>query len=177
MGQDTMAHVNVEIKARCSDPERVRVTLRARGAEFKGLDRQTDVYFNVPRGRLKLRCGNIENALIYYDRPDQPGTKRSDVCLCPCSPGSGMETLFTELLGVRVRVVKDREIYFVRNVKFHIDTVEGLGSFVEIEAIDTEGTIGHGRLLEQCREFVAILGIDEADLIDGSYSDMLMEGG
>jgi predicted adenylyl cyclase CyaB len=170
-----MAHVNVEIKARCGDPEKVRAVLQAQGAEFRGLDRQTDVYFNVPRGRLKLRCGDIENALIYYNRPDNRGPKQSDVCLCPCPPESGMEALFTELLGVRVRVVKEREIYFIDNVKFHIDTVDGLGGFVEIEAIDADGNIGRERLLDQCRRFMTLLEIDDADLIDRSYSDMLME--
>lgn len=170
-----MAHVNIEIKARCGDADKVCGILLAQGVEFKGRDRQTDIYFNVPRGRLKLRCGDIENALIYYDRPDGPGPKRSDVHLCPCPPESGMEALLTELLGVRVRVVKEREIYFIGNVKFHIDTVDGLGGFVEIEAIDADGTIGRPRLLEQCRRFMALLQIDDADLIDRSYSDMLME--
>lgn len=169
--------MNIEIKARCGDAEKVRTILRDHGAAFRGMDRQTDVYFNVPRGRLKLRRGGIENALIYYERPNEPGPKQSDVCLCPCSPESGMEALFTEMLGVRVRVVKEREIYFVDNVKFHIDTVERLGSFVEIEAIDAEGSIGRERLLGQCRRYMALLGIDDGDLIDRSYSDMLMEGG
>lgn len=172
-----MAHVNVEIKARCGDEDRVRGTLHAHGAVFKGLDRQTDVYFNVSRGRLKLRRGRIENALIFYKRPDQEGPRQSNVHLCPCSPDGGdVEALFAEMLGVRVNVVKDREIYFIGNVKFHIDAVQGLGGFVEIEAIDTDGSIGHDELLEQCRRFMGILGIDESDLLDRSYSDMLLEG-
>jgi adenylate cyclase, class 2 len=173
-----MAHLNVEIKARCEDAEKVRGIMRAHGAVFRGRDRQTDVYFNMPSGRLKVRRGAIENAVIYYERPNRPGPRQSDVHLCRFSPenGSEMEALFAEMLGVRIRVVKDREIYFIGNVKFHIDAVEGLGSFVEIEAIDADGSIGRERLLEQCRRFMAILEIDERDLVEFSYSDMLMEG-
>ena len=59
-------HLNVEIKAKCSDPKRVRNILESKGAEYRGLDHQIDTYFRVPNGRLKLREGNIENALIFY---------------------------------------------------------------------------------------------------------------
>jgi adenylate cyclase, class 2 len=63
-----MHHLIVEIKARCSDPEKIRTILRARGARFAGLDHQVDTYFRVSAGRLKLREGKIENALIFYCR-------------------------------------------------------------------------------------------------------------
>jgi len=175
-GETAMGHVNVEIKARCGDTVWVRAALLGAGAEFRGVDRQTDVYFNVARGRLKLRRGDIENALIFYDRADEAGPKRSDVVLCQCLPDSNMERLFAELLGVLVRVVKSREIYFIGNVKFHIDEVKGLGGFVEIEAIDADGTIGRDKLLEQCRRFMELLKIEENDLVERSYSDMLLEG-
>jgi len=94
-----MAHVNIEIKAHCPDARRVRGILLTQGALFKGRDRQTDVYFNVPQGRLKLRRGAIENALIYYRRPDDHGPRQSDVQLCAFSPASGdaMEALFAEM--------------------------------------------------------------------------------
>ena len=140
-----MAHVNVEIKARCGDEDRVRGTLHAHGAVFKGLDRQTDVYFNVSRGRLKLRRGRIENALIFYKRPDQEGPRQSNVHLCPCSPDGGdVEALFAEMLGVRVNVVKDREIYFIGNVKFHIDNfrVEQKTDYEKLLIeVETDGSI------------------------------------
>ena len=76
-----MAHVNIEIKARCDDPQRVRTILNDCSADFKGTDHQVDTYFRTDSGRLKLRQGNIENSLIYYDRPDTAGPKRADVAL------------------------------------------------------------------------------------------------
>lgn len=77
-----MSDINVEIKARRPDPERIRAILRSRDTEFKGTDHQIDTYFKVPAGRLKLREGNIENALIFYSRPDQAGPKEAEVSLC-----------------------------------------------------------------------------------------------
>lgn len=167
-----MGHVNVEIKARCANRERVRSKLRELGADYKGTDRQTDTYFDVGKGRLKLREGNIENSLIHYEREDGAGPKESEVSLCPVEGGSGLKGVLAAALGV-VRVVKkEREIYFIGNVKFHIDRVEGLGEFVEIEAIDATGSIGRDKLLGQCRGYMELFGISEEDLVRGSYSDM-----
>jgi adenylate cyclase, class 2 len=171
-----MPHVNVEIKARCRDAAAVRGALLAAGADFRGTDHQVDTYFHVPSGRLKLREGNIENHLIFYDRPNTPGPKRADVLLLPTEPGSAVKEILTRSVGVLVTVDKRREIFFIDNVKFHIDRVEGLGGFVEIEAIDADGTIGQARLQRQCEHYVALLGIAPSDLIDRSYSDMLYVG-
>jgi predicted adenylyl cyclase CyaB len=74
-----------------------------------------------------------------------------------------------------VEVVKQREIYFIDNVKFHLDNVPGLGSFVEIEAIDANGTVGKEKLLEQCEYYMDKLSIQKEDLISLSYSDMLLQ--
>jgi len=70
-----MSYLNVEIKAWCSDPSIVRNYLHSRDADFKGTDDQTDTYFNVSNGRLKMREGNIENNLIFYERHNQSGPK------------------------------------------------------------------------------------------------------
>jgi adenylate cyclase, class 2 len=75
-------------------------------------------------------------------------------------------------LGILITVEKVREIYFLDNVKFHLDKVEGLGNFVEIEAIDLEGTLGEAKLREQCLYYVEQFKIKESDLEALSYSDM-----
>lgn len=171
---DAMSHVNVEIKARCEEIDRVRRVLTGRGADFRGTDRQTDTYFRCPAGRLKLREGNIENALIHYDRQDRAGPKTAVVTLYRPRPDPALKDVLARALGVLVVVSKTREIYFIDNVKFHLDEVEGLGRFVEVEAIDERGDLGRERLLAQCREYMALLGVEAADLIEGSYSDMLL---
>lgn len=163
------------MKARCSDHPRIRKILQTLGAEFKGVDHQTDTYFNVPAGRLKLREGTIENNLIYYRRENKEGPKQSDVVLFKSDPHSSLKEVLSASLGALVVVDKHREIYFIENVKFHLDDVEGLGTFVEIEAIDKDGAIGKERLLEQCVAFMKLFDIPEHDLISVSYSDLLLE--
>jgi adenylate cyclase, class 2 len=170
-----MAPFNViEIKARCANPEPIRDLLRARGADFRGVDHQTDTYFVVPHGRLKLREGNIENCLVYYEREDREGPKQSAVTLSPLEPGAPLKGILARALGILVVVEKRREIYFIENVKFHVDAVKGLGPFVEIEAIDRDGTLGRDKLLAQCREFQGLFRLAPSDLVAVSYSDLLL---
>ncbi len=171
-----MSFLNVEIKARCTDPSAIRHYLLAHNAEFKGVDEQTDTYFQVPNGRLKLREGRIENNLIQYNRPNQAGPKNSDFKLVKVPDAAGLKTALTASLGIKVVVQKKREIYFIGNVKFHIDEVPGLGSFMEIEAgnIGTGAGLDQPALLEQCQHYMQQLGIRNEDLIQVSYSDMLL---
>ena len=136
-----MRVINVEIKARCSDQDSIRAILRSRNAEFRGEDRQVDTYFGSPSGRLKLREGNIENNLIYYERPDEGGPKTSRCILHPVSRDSSLKEILERSMGIAVVVDKRREIYFLENIKVHLDRVEGLGTFVEIEAQSEEGKL------------------------------------
>ena len=171
-----MSHINIEIKAKCSNPDAVREILKSHNANFEGADHQIDTYSKVKEGRLKLREGNIENFLIFYSRADQAGPKQSDVILYKTEPNSPLKTTLTQALGVLVVVDKKREIYFINNVKFHIDEIKNLGSFVEIEAIDQDGTRSKDELLAQCQKYMKLLNIAETDLIENSYSDMLLHG-
>ena len=168
-----MSHLNVEVKARCDDPDRVRKLLAEQNAEFKGTDHQVDTYFDCPAGRLKLREGNIEHSLIHYDRQDLPGPKQALVALCHPRPDPALRAVLSAALGVRQVVRKTREIYFIDNVKFHVDAVEGLGSFVEIEAQTVAGRRSERELLAQCRRYIDLLGIAPEDLVDASYSDLV----
>lgn len=139
------------------------------------MDHQIDTYFNVSNGRLKLREGNIENFLVHYERSDKEGPKQSVVSLYASQPGSSLKETLTRALGILVVVDKQREIYFIENVKFHVDIVRGLGTFMEIEAVDYDGNIGLEKLNEQCNKYLEDMGIKDEDLISGSYSDMLLK--
>jgi adenylate cyclase class IV len=208
-----MGSLSLEIKARCSDPARIRKILLARGASFKGLDRQIDTYFRVPSGRsqyqsieaelrlgpsklplskrktkfgrLKLREGNIENALIYYKRTDQKNSKKCDSLLWrPCehkgqafgdglSPMRSLKQILKVACGVLAVVDKKREIYFIKNVKFHIDRVKKLGNFMEIEVFGPARAAA--KLKKQCGFFQKLLGIRAKDLVADSYSDQILK--
>ncbi|MHA2245519.1 MAG: class IV adenylate cyclase [Candidatus Hodarchaeales archaeon] len=172
-----MAHRNIEFKARCSNPEKIKDILVSRQADFQGVDHQVDSYFNVNSGRFKLREGKIENTLIYYERKDTKKPKQSNINLFPLNSNSSssLKEILTRSLGVLVVVKKQRAIYFINNIKFHIDIVEELGSFIEVEAIDVDGTIGIVKLQEQCQFFLELFGVSEENLISSSYSDLLLQ--
>ena len=169
-----MAYLNIEIKAQAPAPDSIRKYLLQHGAVFKGLDEQTDTYFNVPNGRLKLREGNIENNLIFYERADQAGPKSSQFNLVKIADANGLKEVLTKSNGVKVVVKKNREIYYIDNVKFHIDDVPGLGSFVEIEAGNILADLSAEKLQEQCDFYMKELGIKTENLVKISYSDMLL---
>ncbi len=169
-----MTFLNVEIKAKCRDSNRVRNYLLNNGAAYKGTDEQTDTYFNVPHGRLKLREGNIENNLIFYDRGNQAGPKDSHFHLVKVEDANGLKEVLTKANKIKIIVRKRREIYYIANVKFHIDEVPELGSFIEIEAGNLLADLSAVQLREQCNFYLHELGIKNEDLVEVSYSDMLL---
>ena len=170
-----MTQLNVEIKARSNNQDLIRDILKLHRAEFKGIDHQVDTYFKVNSGRLKLREGNIENSLVHYQRDDKKGPKQSNVTFYKSADKSSLKEILIIALGVLVVVDKSREIFFIGNVKFHIDSVKDLGTFVEIEAIDPNGKIGKEKLLEQCNYYLDLFKIRKEDLISNSYSDLLLK--
>jgi adenylate cyclase, class 2 len=169
-----MSFINIEIKARCTDATFVRNYLLENTANFKGIDEQTDTYFTVPNGRLKLREGNIENSLIYYERSNQAGPKQSDFQLVKIADSAGLKEVLIKANGIKVVVKKKREIYYIANVKFHIDEVPDLGSFIEIEAGNILADLSKEELQQQCDFYIKAFGIKQNDLVDVSYSDMLL---
>lgn len=170
-----MPLINIEIKARTSRTDQIRKYLLDNNAEYKGLDVQTDTYFQVKNGRLKIREGKIENNLIFYLRKEVPGMKQSDFQLMSFDPDSPLKDILIDALGPLVIVKKFREIFFIKNVKFHLDYLEGLGNFVEIEASNREFDIPVDQLREQCKYYMDAFEITEADLVPKSYSDMMLE--
>lgn len=168
---------NYEFKARVDNVEVYESKLLELNPDFRGLDHQTDTYFNVQKGRLKLREGNIENALINYDREDTLGSRESQVILYRHQPDPALKKILINQLGVKTVVIKKRKIYFIDNVKFHFDNVEGLGNFLEVEAIDTTGEIPIKKLQDQCDHYFRFFGLSQRDLLSQSYSDMIMETG
>jgi predicted adenylyl cyclase CyaB len=166
--------VNLEVKCAVDDSMRIVKLLENKNAFLKGEDSQTDTYFNVESGRLKIRQGEIENFLIYYFRPESKNVKRSVVRLQALpKENAAMVQILSMIHGVKIVVSKKRLIYYIDNVKFHIDSVEHLGHFVEIEACDQEGKYSESYLRSQCDYYIDYLGLHKEDFINLSYSDML----
>src|SRR5688572_22855108 len=99
-------HINFEFKARCSDIDRAEEKLLLSNPVFKGIDHQVDTYFNVPFGRLKLREGNIENALNHYDGSDAESAKQSDVTLYDHRPYASLKEILTRAIGIKIVIDK-----------------------------------------------------------------------
>jgi len=167
--------INFEFKALTNKLESLEQKLLRLNPIYTGEDNQVDIYFNVKHGRLKLREGNIENALIYYERPDIYGPKKSDVLIYEHTASPNFKTLLTRVHGIKTIVEKKRKIYFIDNVKFHFDIVKSLGSFVEVEAIDKTGVLGLEKITEQCMFYARLFDIKQEDYINVSYSDMLLD--
>jgi predicted adenylyl cyclase CyaB len=164
----------IEIKARCSNPSKVRqLLLQQPNIQFIGVDAQMDTYFKIPSGRLKLREGNIENSLIYYDRENKKDAKKSDVTLYKPTEVASLKAVLLAALPTLIVVEKKREIYFIDHIKFHIDTLSALGSFIEIEVIDANDAMDISEMKEQCQWYMELLDIQKEDLMENSYSDML----
>jgi len=163
--------INIEIKARCANQIIIRKILRSRNAEFRGTDHQTDSYFSIPEGRLKLREGNIENNLIFYNREDESGPKKSDCILYTPGDSTALKKILEKSLGIRTVVRKTREIWYLDNIKIHIDQLDKLGNFIEIEA-KQEGNLSEADLYRQCYSLLKEFGIKEEELVSESYSDM-----
>jgi homotetrameric cytidine deaminase len=169
-----MASVNVELKARDPNPEVTTARCLNLGAVDQGTLRQTDTYFAARRGRLKLRSQEgAVGELIAYRRPDSAEAAESTYVRVPASE-SVLEAL-DSALGTTVVVSKRRQLFLWEGVRIHLDEVEGLGSFVEFEAV-----LPDAGDLETARAKVARLrselGIEDDALVPVGYSDLLIDG-
>lgn len=185
---------NFEFKARLHDAEQVRGVMQKRGAEVISIMLQTDTYFRAPQGRLKLREIAFETSattpasparaeLIFYQRADEANVKRSDYLIAPAMEPQRMADVLAATLGVRVIVKKRRELYLlgyrntahtphVPHIRVHLDQVEALGSFVEVEAVVGDG-IAPALAQKEAQTLLEQFGVSALDLMHGSYSDML----
>ena len=169
-----MSIKNVEFKAKTANIAALETKLMQLNPIFIGTDNQIDTYYHVLEGRLKLREGNIENALIWYKRDDYAGAKQANIILYKHTADVALKNILEQIHGIKIVVVKKRKIFFIDNVKFHFDEIEGLGSFIEVEAIDTDGNIDTKTLSEQCQFYAHFFEINEADYQKASYSDMMI---
>lgn len=167
------AGVNLELKARIADPEAARQLAAAIGATRQGTEEQVDQYFTVPAGRLKLRRSSFDGAhLIAYLRPDDPGSRVARFHRLPVADPDGLEAVLSAMFGRAARVAKQRDVWWWRDVRIHLDTVPGRGSFIELEArLDRIGDPAEAR--KRIERLGHEFGIAPGDTIAGSYGDIL----
>ena len=164
---------NIELKARIASLPAAQEVAHAVADQRLPDQHQIDTYFRCQSGRLKLREIVGERAeLIAYDRPDQKGAKASHYYLVPVHSPEALKEALTTTLGVRAVVDKQREIYLHKNVRVHLDRVNGLGTFLEFEAV-LGGAYDEVRSTEFVRVLRGRFNVQDSDLIDHSYGDML----
>jgi adenylate cyclase, class 2 len=165
---------NLELKARISSRTETMKTLRKIG-EFKQVLYQTDRYFNVRKGRLKLReVLGRGSELIYYKRNEKSGPRWSDYEIVRIKDPKGLRRCLTRALGLRVIVRKKRCLFYYKRIaRVHVDSVRGLGNFIELEVI-SNGKSRDAKLVHD--ELVKHLRIKRKETIRCSYSDMIMGG-
>ena len=163
---------NVELKAMDPDPARSLAVCRELGAEDKGVLRQRDTYFRTRSGRLKLREQQPGGAtLIQYDRPDAAAARESRYRLTAVAEPDDLRASLDAALGTLVVVDKQRHLLLWDGVRIHLDTVDGLGSFVELEGVaPPESDLSAEE--EKVARLREALGIEE--ILTDSYSDRLL---
>lgn len=173
--QKGLEHKMVELKARVGDHEFLKKKLSALGAEYVGTFRQSDLYFVVPEGRLKLREVEASDVaeLIYYDREDIAGPKSDDAFLLRVHDSEDLKAILKKILTPSVRIDKVREIYMYKGTQIHLDTVEKLGMFIEFErrTADNSKVVEADRVILE--QLMKTLEIDPDNLVTLSYSDLV----
>ena len=168
---------NVEIKARVGDLESVRSRAEHLADGPGELLLQEDTFFPCEGARLKLRRFDASaGELIWYSRPDAEGPKESQYALCPTETPDLLCDLLARAYGVRAVVRKRRTLLLVGRTRVHLDQVEGVGEFVELEVVLREGESTEDGVREAQR-LMGELGIGEGDLVSGAYMDLLEGGG
>jgi predicted adenylyl cyclase CyaB len=169
---------NVEIKARIEANQ--FETLRRRSSEIATGGPielvQIDTFFQSRNGRLKLReFGDGSAELIFYERPDCDGPKTSTYVRSSCLSPATMNQALAGANGVLGVVKKEREVFFVDQTRIHLDRVDGLGTFLELEVVLDDGdSPEQGESI--AREIMKQLGIDCSQLVSGAYFDLLADG-
>ena len=169
-----MGHSKIaEIKIHVQDLSPYRTWLNNKQAKFIGKDHQVDTYFTIPNHRLKLREGNIETTLIHYNRPNTHGHKLSDVTYHKVSDHSeSLKSVLKKLYPIDVIIEKDREIYWIDNTKFHLDEVNTLGSFIEIEVMDMGGKYSQDEIHRKLDNYLNEWQLNANQGIPESYADL-----
>jgi len=166
---------NIEIKAHVADVSAVTARAAAIADEGPVEIRQDDTFFACERGRLKLRAFSAEEGeLIFYRRTDQEGPKESFYIRTPTAAPDSLREVLTLAYGEAGRVRKRRTLFMVGRTRVHLDEVEGLGNFLELEVVlrDGESTdVG----VREAEELMARLQVEPSQLIDRAYVDLLAE--
>jgi adenylate cyclase, class 2 len=163
---------NLEIKARILSLSEAMRVAKSLPTQSKGILRQRDIYYSVSHGRLKLRILQHRSAeLIYYKRPNKKGQRYSDYYVMPVPNVKMTDAFYTAAFGQKIIVEKQRRLYCYKNARIHLDTVRGLGAFIEFEVLVK---YGKKQALTVLKFLSTQFAIKRSATIAVSYSDLLL---
>lgn len=167
---------NVEIKARLDNFSAVAAKAAAMADQGPIAIAQDDTFFRCDNGRLKLRVfSETEGELIFYRRTDRQGPKESFYVRSPTANPASLREALTLAHGEIGRVIKDRTLYLLGRTRIHLDKVQGLGDFLELEVVLEDGEPLEAGVREAHR-LMGELGITPSQLVGGAYVDLLTKG-
>jgi len=165
---------NIELKAFDPDPERSLAVVLGLGARDRGVIRQRDTYFRVNSGRLKLREEEPGGAtLVQYDRVDADEARESRYRLIPVDDPGELCRALEASLGVLAIVEKERHLLLWQNVRIHLDRVDGLGDFLELEGVATADS-DLAEELDRVARLTEALDLVPERMLRNSYSDQVV---
>lgn len=164
---------NIEIKARVNSLAKLLPVVEALADAEPAQVVQDDTFFSCPNGRLKLRVlGEGHGVLIFYRRADAPGPKPSFYVHSETADPDGLRAVLTDAHGEVGRVRKHRTVFRIGQARVHLDRVDGLGEFLEVE-VGVEDTLKYEAAVSEANRLLAVLGIEESALVEGAYLDIL----
>jgi adenylate cyclase len=164
---------NVEIKARISSADSLVAKAAAMADSGPTEIDQDDTFFACPNGRLKLRVSSAtKGELIFYQRPDAIEPKESQYKIVPTSSPELLREVLGEACGQVGRVRKRRVLFMVGRTRIHLDSVEGLGDFLELEVVLAENEPTQAGV-EATHKLLDAFGIQREQLVAGAYVDLL----
>jgi predicted adenylyl cyclase CyaB len=163
---------NIEIKARIEDYKKVKRLVEELCPTPTQTEQQEDTFFNIPKGRLKLRETDNNSALIYYDRKDSLEPSQSDIAISFTENPDTLKSVLSKSLGIRGVVNKKRILYKYAQTRIHLDNVKRLGKFIELEVVLKSGqTLKDGETI--ANKLMDEFGIQKNNLIDVAYIDLI----
>ena len=166
---------NIEIKVSINGFDEIIPLIKKMGAKFEERLQQVDTYYESKNGRLKIREINGRRfEIIFYERPNECDSRISNYYLIDIMPDQvqPIKHVLHETLGEKVIVKKERKLWLYRNTRIHLDDVENLGTFLELESVIKDGNLEEAR--KEYNKVSEFLGLSRFEKFGGSYSDMLL---
>lgn len=164
---------NIELKVRLDNSKRIISDIRKIGAKFKLRMHQVDTYYNCKTGHIKMRENNNKDfELIFYQRPDKMSSRISNYFLLKMKRNKAemMKNILSQALGVRNIIRKIRNLWIYKNTRIHIDKVDGLGNFLELETVVGNQKIEMARI--EHKKLIELLALSKFKKVSKSYTDL-----